>query len=95
MLSAYDHKLEYWQGILNGNADALSRLPLECEYDEESQQVLGVHMMELCHAPVTEEEVRAATAEDEVLSKVLKGVSEGWTSELLSKEDLKPYTTRE
>ena len=95
MLSAYDYKLEYRQGILNGNADALSRLPLECEDDEESQQVLGVHMMELCHAPVTEEEVRAATAEDEVLSKVLKGVSEGWTSELLSKEDLKPYTTRE
>ena len=94
MLSAYDYKLEYRQGSLNGNADALSRLPLSGEDEEESQEVFGVHMMELTHSPVTEEEVRKETLNDEVLSKVINCVSEGWTSEVLRDEKFKPYVSR-
>ena len=94
MLSAYDYKLEYRQGCLNGNADALSRLPLSGEDEEESQQVFGVHMMELTHSPVTEEEVRNETKKDEVLSALIKQVTEGWTSEAMRNEKLKPYVSR-
>ena len=94
LLSGYDYKLEYRQGSMNGNADALSRLPLSGEDEEESQQVVGVHMMELSHSPVTEEEVRVETAEDKILSLVMKYISEGWRAEVVKEEGLKPYLTR-
>ena len=94
LLSGYDYKLEYRQGSMNGNADALSRLPLSGEDEEESQQVVGVHMMELSHSPVTEEEVRVETAEDKILSAVMKYISEGWRGEVVKEEGLKPYLTR-
>ena len=76
LLSAYNYKLEYRQGVLNGNADALSRLPLPSSEDT-SRQVVSVHMMELVHSPVTEKEVAQETALDKVLSKVMQYVLRG------------------
>ena len=94
MLSAYDYKLLYRQGVLNGNADALSRLPLPVQDAEVSQQIMGVHMMELVSSPVTEEEVSRETISDPVLSIVMKYVAEGWRNESSKEEDLKPYWSR-
>jgi hypothetical protein len=50
-------------------------------------------MMELVKAPVTENEVRIETAGDEILSKVMKEVTEGWKREAQS-EQLRPYWIR-
>ena len=94
LLSGYDYKLHYRQGVLNGNADALSRLPLQSQDDEVSQEMISVHMMELVSAPVTEKEVSAETIADPVLSKVIKRVVEGWESDISKNEDMKPYWTR-
>jgi transposase InsO family protein len=94
LLSAYNYKLIYRQGILNGNADALSRLPLPVANNEVSQQVVGVHMMELVHAPVTEKDVARETLSDPVLSKVFTSVQEGWDDRDRKQESLKPYWMR-
>ena len=94
MLSAYDYKLQYRQGELNGNADALSRLPLPVKDFEVSQQIMSVHMMELVSSPVTENEVLLETLSDPVLSIVVKFVKEGWSNECSKKECFKPYWIR-
>ena len=47
LLSAYNYKLVYRPGALNGNADALSRLPLPTEEDETSQQLISVFALPL------------------------------------------------
>ena len=93
MLSAYNYQLLYRQGVLNGNADALSRLPLPVVEGDASQQVYSVHMMELVHAPVTEKDVARETACDQVLAEVLKQVLEGWKNEVRD-EKLRPYWLR-
>ncbi len=91
LLTAYDYKLEYRQGSLNGNADALSRLPLPARDDEVSQVVIGVHMMELINAPVNEVDVVRETKLDSVLSLVLLYVVEGWRVDVSKDEKLRPY----
>ena len=94
MLSAYDYKLLYRQGCLNGNADALSRLPLPATEGEVSQSIMSVHMMELVSSPVTEKEVSNETKLDSVLSLILRYVTEGWKSISKNEENLKPYWIR-
>ena len=93
-MSAYNYKLVYRQGILNGNADALSRLPLPALEEDTSKQVVSVHMMELVSSPVTENEVSQETANDPVLSRVMKYVTEGWNGNCSKDESLKPYWSR-
>ena len=93
MLSAYDYQLLYRQGVLNGNADALSRLPLPVLEGDVSQHVYSVHMMELVNAPATEKDVARETARDPVLAEVLKQVLEGWKNEVKN-EKLRPYFLR-
>ena len=77
----------------NGNADALSRLPLPACEDDVSQQVQSVHMMELVNAPVTEKDVARETQIDPVLAEVIRNVSEGWKNEN-KEEKLRPYWVR-
>ena len=92
-MSGYNYRLEYRQGVLNANADALSRLPLPASEDDISQEVAGVHMMELVHAPVSEEDVAQQTAADPVLSIVIQQVLKGWK---LEDKDatMKPFSLR-
>ena len=94
LLSAYDYKLVYRQGVLNGNADALSRLPLPLLEGDISQQISSVHMMELVHSPVTEKEVSQETSKDPLLSVILRKVLEGWGNETCKEEKMKPFWIR-
>ena len=94
LLSAYDYKLVYRQGVLNGNADALSRLPLPMSEGDVSQQISSVHMMELVHAPVTEKDVALESTADPILSVVIRKVLEGWGNEVIKDEKLRPYWCR-
>ena len=52
--------LKYRKGCLNGNADALSRLPRIALLCEVSDIVNRVHMVELAHSLVTASEVKNA-----------------------------------
>ena len=93
LLAAYNYKLEYRAGKLNGNADALSRLPLEAEPEDVTSPCVSVNMVELVNSPVTEEDVRKETQKDKTLLKVLKFVSEGWSPECRD-EQIRPYWLR-
>ena len=65
LLAAYDYNLVYRAGKLNGNADGLSRLPIESDHEDTSQPIVSVHMMELANSPVTEAEVRSESKRSE------------------------------
>ena len=94
MLSGYNYVLKYWSGSSNGNADALSRLPLDVQNGEMSQKVVSVLMMELVSAPVTEKEIEIATRNDPVLRMVINMVLEGVDKIITERDSLKPYVMR-
>ena len=99
LLSAYDYRLEYRAGRLQGHCDALSRLPLpdapadvRCPVPAEL-----VHMMEVLDgSPVTAQQIRHWTARDPVVSAVYRYVQEGWPSDGVPlSPDFGPYKCRE
>ena len=94
LLSGYNYELKYRPGEANGNADALSRLPLDARNGEVSQKVVSVAMMELVKAPVTEKEVRDQSRVDPVLSLVIRLVLEGRSKVDCENESLKPFLSR-
>lgn len=84
ILGAYDYKIIHRPGKKNGNADALSRLPLP--YNE----ALGIHLLELSSgSPVTRIEIAKATADDQVLSAVYAALSSKWPNPIPAA--LQPY----
>ena len=91
LLSAYNYKLEYRPGDKNGNADGLSRLPMDAHMGEFSQP-MSVNMMELINASVTAEEIRTATQKEPLFSAVLSKVLHGWVGNV--SESLKPFEVR-
>ena len=94
LLSGYNYVLKYRSGSSNGNADALSRLPLDVQNGEMSQKVVSVLMMELVSAPVTEKEIKIATRNDPVLRMVINMVLEGVDKIITERDSLKPYVMR-
>ena len=93
LLSAYDYVLKYREGAKNGNADGLSRLPLDMRTGEASQKVVSVALMELVSAPVTEAQLRRRTRTDAVLGVVLQKILDGGL-EKMEGEEFKPYRSR-
>ena len=93
LLAGYNYKLEYRAGKLNGNADALSRLPLESEEGDITQPCVSVNMVELVNAPVTEEDVRSETKKGDTFSKVTRFVKDGWPAECKD-ENVRPFWLR-
>ena len=89
-LAAYNYKLEYRAGSLNGNADCLSRLPLGAQGQDVAPSTNRVHMMNLIDAPVTVAAVRSEMKRDPILSRVYDYTMKGWSS-YASIETLKPY----
>ena len=49
LLSAYDYKVEYIPGALNGNADGLSRLPIQACSEDISQTAVSIQMELVMH----------------------------------------------
>jgi len=90
LLSAYNYELRYREGGRNGNADALSRLPLDARTGEFSEKLVSVAMMEMVRSPVTETEVRSCTQTDPVLAIVLQRILEGGLDREEA-EQFKPY----
>ena len=93
-LLAYEYELVYRPGRDNGNADALSRLPLEAS--PETTPVPGdiIFLMEnLAITPVDATKVKQWTARDPVMSQVLQFVLHGWPS-VVEDNTLKLYFTR-
>ena len=79
-LAAYNYKLEYRAGSLNGNADCLSRLPPGAQEQNVAPSTNRVHMMNLVDAPVTVAAVRSETRRDPILCRVHDYTMKGWSS---------------
>ena len=93
-LAAYEYKIAYKAGTTNGNADALSRLPLSNM--PESVPVPGetVLLLEhLDHTPINSRHIQEWTRRDPVLSKVHQFTLNGWPHHCQDVQ-LHPYFSR-
>ena len=79
-LSAYDHTIRYKPGPQNANAaDLFSRLPLPEAPTAVPLPGETILLLEkLATSPITESQVRTATARDPMLSRVAELVPSGW-----------------
>ena len=84
ILSAYDYEFKYRRGVENGNADALSRLPLQetGETDVEDNSYASIHLTELERSPVTAKDVKFFSRRDPLVSKVIDIVARNNRMEL-------------
>lgn len=90
ILSGYNYAITYRKGILLGNADALSRLPLPENVDE-SYCINYFNFKD--ELPFDFQEVAKYTQKDPVLGKVYEYVMSGWPN-YVTNEKLKPYFTK-
>ena len=91
-LSAYVYDIEYCSTAQHGNADGLSRLPVQGSYVEEGPEIREFQVHQLQSLPVRAADVRKATKSDGVLKKVWQYTREGWPDSFA--EDLKLYSSR-
>ena len=93
-LAAYEYEIQYKAGRMNGNVDALSRLPLPEMPDVTPIPGDTIKLMEhLEEIPLQSNKIRDWTRRDPVLSKVHQYVLGNWSSTCPSKE-LQPYFNR-
>jgi len=95
ILSAYTYEVKYKPSDQHGNADGLSRLPLELgsEWIDESQDtVCLLEQLQLNQLPIKASDIRQETAQDSVLSKVYNFTMRGWPNSVNAlPNDLKPF----
>ena len=91
-LAAYDYEMQYLAGKENVHADFLSRQPMQSVSPSEEEtvtvQVLLIENDSIIKAAV----VRAESAKDSVLAKVIRYTVNGWPAEI--EEDLKAYASK-
>lgn len=94
-LSAYQYQLIYRPGRENSNADALSRLPLEQETEEEGlpEEVIFTFKT-LATTPVKAAHIALLTGRDPILSRVRNFVLRGWPGDTRQEIELQPYYRR-
>ena len=79
LLSAYRYEVEFRPTGKHGNADGLSRLPLNQGHAEGMSLEAGIfQVQQLENLPVTTKHLKSATRNDPFLSKILIFVKEGW-----------------
>ena len=93
-LAAYEYQISYKAGVSNGNADALSRLPMAAALAEVPQPGETVLLMEhLEGTTVTSQEIREWNKRDPTLAQVLRFTLEGWPS-ICNSEQLTCFTNK-
>ena len=100
ILAAYSYTIEYIPTKEHGNADCLSRLPGENDpifekYHSQNSVVNQIQESRLSSLPISAEEVRQATENDDILKEVLRKMKHGWPkSRKAVSVELKPYFDR-
>ena len=91
-LSGYSYSIKFKKGSLQGNVDALSRLPLP-DHPEEVPMVPEV--IQLLAVPLSAAKLQTLTSRNPVLAKVRQFVYSGWPLSLQDKSaELKPFWNR-
>lgn len=78
MLSGYIYSIEYREGQKHGNADGLSRLPLEGLVDEPCAPGDILLLESVNQAPIHAKNIQQLTAKDQILSRVFYWALHGW-----------------
>ena len=91
LLSAYTYDIVFKPTSAHGNADGLSRLPLPVITQDTTISTV-FNVVQLDSLPVTSLQIRQATRNDPVLSKVLEYTKNGWPSDV--PKSLEPYKNR-
>ena len=96
MLQAYNLKFVHRSGALLGTADALSRLPLPVTEESVPIPSEWTNLINfLDHAPITASDIKNASRNDAVLSKVIKYCEIGWPQNVNEdQEEIVPYFRR-
>ncbi|XP_064108110.1 uncharacterized protein K02A2.6-like [Macrobrachium nipponense] len=101
-LAAYDYDIELRRSSDNGNADALSRLPLpDCDSDASdklvnwTQEATAFNMHQVNSLPVTAKSVARETLHDAVLARALHYTRNGWPDSEDAAQELKPFHSRQ
>ncbi len=85
ILAAYSYTIEYRPTDAHGNADSLSRLPLNVQEEDNIPEEPSVfNMRQLQTLPVTSTRIQTDTRTDAVLSRVLRYVTSGWPQQVSS-----------
>ena len=93
LLSAYRYEIEFKPTSKHGNADGLSRLPVNVERENvEPTDVEVFNVAQVNALPVTAQQLGQATRSDPILSKVWQYTRTRWPEKV--KECLKPYWNR-
>ncbi|XP_064088405.1 uncharacterized protein K02A2.6-like [Macrobrachium nipponense] len=101
-LAAYDYDIELRRSSDNGNADALSRLPLpDCDSDASdkhvnwTQEATEFNRHQVNSLPVTAKSVAKETLHDAVLARALYYTRNGWPDSEDIAQELKPFHSRQ
>ena len=85
LLASMNYKLVYRPGSAIGHADYLSRHPVETSPDSQDPDPAGVYLLEARDLPgLSSQDVARATANDSILSHVLKWTINGWPPSVLA-----------
>ena len=94
-LSAYTYDIQFRSTTEHGNADVLSRLPLQSnqELSAVDARTFNIHQIEAL--PVMADQIRRATQRDPALSKVIRYTQTGWPAADQIPDFLRPYYVRQ
>ena len=82
LLSAYNYDIRFRPTQAHGNADGLSRLPVQEDQSCVPDDAMVFNIAQLDALPVCSSELMAATCTDPQLSKVLQYVRKGWPEKI-------------
>ncbi|XP_021371365.1 uncharacterized protein K02A2.6-like [Mizuhopecten yessoensis] len=95
-LSSYQFDIKYRSTTQNGNADTLSRFPVDTrDYTEVDEEATKVNKLQLSKLPLTAKQIAKATKSDVVLSRVMHFVTSGWPHEKPENKFLPFYRVRD
>ena len=95
VLSGYQYNIEYRKGLLNANADGLSRLPRKVpDQDVHYIDLSYCYSSQFDNLPVTSDKVRKETRKDSVLSQVYEASMNGWSWSHNKQDYMKPFYSR-
>lgn len=89
-LLAYTYDVEFRSTREHGNADGVSRLPLDNQEQPATSSVFTISQIQAL--PVTAERIEATKRQDPILSRVHRYVRQGWPTSV--SEAVKPYWNR-
>ena len=98
ILSSYEYDVKYQPSTLHGNADGLSRLPLQeepLEQDDSREIVCALEEHQLQSLSIQASDIRVATSKDPTLSQVYSYTMRGWPNTAHSmQEEVKPFFSK-